>query len=368
MENKMIPMAFAAIDKEWDELIPQAIEIENVKDYVTWGKDNQYPEYLYGLYNDVSTLKTIIEGTADYVCGDDVVCNIKGFEKEVNTKGDTMRELVRLLARDYLTYGGYAVQVIRNKVGDIRELYYVDFRYLRSSKKNEVFWYSEEFSKKYVRSNKTIIYPKFVKENRDITSSILYVTNEKSKTYPTPRYSGSIKCCEMERLIDTYHLSSLENGFGGSYILNFLSGIPSDEMKAEIEKNVNEKFAGASNAGRILINFANGKDNCAVVQKLDVQDFGEKYESLAKRSKEQIYCAFRAIPQLFGMVVEGSGFNREEYLQSFAIFSRTVCRPIQQTICDNIDKIFGNPNSIYIKPFSIDVAEDISDNNEEVVG
>ena len=352
MDN-IIKIAFAATEKEWEQLIPQQTEVEGVKDYVQWGKDNQYPEYLYGLFNDVSSLKTIIEGTADYVCGNDVTCNIKGFDVEVNTKGDTMRELVRLLARDYLIYGGFAIQVIRNKVGDIRELYYVDFRYLRSSKKNEVFWYSEEFGKKYVRSSKTVVYPKFIKENRDITSSILYVTNEKSKTYPTPRYSGSIKACEIERNIDSYHLSSLENGFSGSYILNFLNGIPTDEMKAEIEKNVNEKFCGSSNAGRVLINFANGKDNATTLEKLDVQDFGEKYKAAAERAKNQIFTAFRAIPQLFGDMTAATGFNSQEFTESFKVFNRTVCQPIQKTICDSIDKIFNNKNSIEITPFSL---------------
>ena len=352
MDN-IIKIAFAATEKEWEQLIPQQTEVEGVKDYVQWGKDNQYPEYLYGLFNDVSSLKTIIEGTADYVCGNDVTCNIKGFDVEVNTKGDTMRELVRLLARDYLIYGGFAIQVIRNKIGDIRELYYVDFRCLRSSKKNEVFWYSEEFGKKYVRSSKTVVYPKFIRENRDVTSSILYVTNEKSKTYPTPRYSGSIKACEIERNIDSYHLSSLENGFSGSYILNFLNGIPTDEMKAEIEKNVNEKFCGSSNAGRVLINFANGKDNATTLEKLDVQDFGEKYKAAAERAKNQIFTAFRAIPQLFGDMTAATGFNSQEFTESFKVFNRTVCQPIQKTICDSIDKIFNNKNSIEITPFSL---------------
>lgn len=352
-ENKL-QMAFAAIDKNWEDLIPQPTEIEGAKKYVLYGTDNRYPDYLWGLFNDVSTLKTVIEGIADYVIGNDVICSVSGFEKEVNTKGDTMRELIRLLARDYLIYGGYAIQVIRNKVGDIRELYYVDFRYLRSSKKNDVFYYSEDFTKKYVRSNKTVIYPKFIKENRNVSSSILYVTNEKSKTYPTPRYSGSIKACEIERQIDTYHLSSLENGFGGSYILNFLNGIPSDEQKEEIERNVNEKFAGASNAGRILINFANGKDNATTLQKLDTQDFGEKYKATAERSKQQIFTAFRAIPQLFADMSAATGFNTTEFTESFKVFNRTVVRPLQQTICDSIDKIFGIGNSVNIKPFSIE--------------
>lgn len=352
-ENK-IQLAFAAINKEWDEIIPQLIETDSVKDYVLYGKDNQYPEYLYGLYNDVSTLKTVIEGTADYVVGNEVKCNINGFERQVNTKGDTIRELVRLCARDFLIYGGFAIQVIRNKIGNVKELYYMDFRYIRSSKKNDVFWYSEDFSKRYVRGNKTVVYPKFIPDAKNVASSILYVSNNKSSTYPSPRYSGSIKACEMERAIDTYHLSSIENGFGGSYIINFLNGIPTDEIKAEIEKNVNEKFCGASNAGRVLINFANGKDNATTLEKLDVTEFGEKYMAAAERAKNQIFIAFRAIPTLFADLSATTGFNSQEFSESFKVFNRTVCKPIQQTICDSIDKIFGSDNSINITPFSLD--------------
>lgn len=360
MENKKLQVAFAATNKEWDEVIPQLVETDSVKDYVLYGKDNQYPEYLYGLYNDVSTLKTIIEGTADYVIGDAVKCNIKGFETQINTKGDTLRELVRLCARDYLLYGGYAIQIIRNKVGDVRELYYMDFRYIRSSKKNDMFWYSEDFSKKYVRGNKTVVYPKFIPNAREVASSILYVSNNKSTTYPIPRYSGSIKACEMERAIDTYQLSSIENGFGGSYIINFLNGIPTDEVKAEIEKNVNEKFCGASNAGRVLINFANSQENATTLEKLDTTDFGDKYKAAAERAKSQIFTAFRAIPQLFGDMSAATGFNSQEFTESFKVFNRTVCKPIQQTICDSIDRIFGTDNSVNITPFSLeDETEDV---------
>jgi capsid portal protein len=332
--------------------------VETSKEYVLYGKDNQYPEYLYGLYNDVSTLKTIIEGTADYVIGDEVKCNMRGFETQVNRKGDTMRELVRLCARDWLTYGGYYIQVIRNKAGDIRELYYLDFRYVRSSKKNDVFYYSEDFGKKYIRSNRKVVYPKFMPDAKSIASSVLFVSNNKSSTYPIPRYSGSIKACEIERAIDTYHLSSIENGFGGSYIINFLNGIPTDEVKNEIERNVNEKFCGASNAGRVLINFANGKDNATTLEKLDTEDFGEKYKAAAERAKNQIFTAFRAIPQLFGDMSAATGFNSQEFTESFKVFNRTVCKPIQQTICDSIDKIFGNNNSINITPFSLETEKE----------
>lgn len=365
MENK-IQVAFAAIDKDYETYIPSFEERETIKSYVSYGKDNNIPDYLYGLYTDVSTLKTIINGTADYVCGDDVICNIKGFETEVNTKGDTIRELIKLCARDWLIYGGFAIQIIRNKVGEVRELYYMDFRYLRSSKKNEVFYYSEEYNRKYARSSKTVIYPKFIRENKNDSSSILYVTNEKSKTYPTPSYSGALKACEIEKNIDTYHLSSLENGFGGSYVLNFLNGIPTDEQKAEIEKNVNEKFCGSSNAGRVLINFANGKDNATTLDKLDVDDFGEKYKAAAERAKQQIFTAFRAIPALFGDVTATTGFNSQEFTESFKVFNRTVVKSISDTIIESIDKIFGIKNSVTITPFTLEGREKTSENKEVI--
>lgn len=358
MENKTVPMAFAAIEKEMEISIPVLEEGEaRGKNYITYGKDNNYPEYLWRLFLDVSTLKTIIMGTADYAAGDDVISNIPELSIEVNSKGDTLRELVNLCARDYLIYGGYAIQVVRNKAGKIGELYYIDFRYLRSNKKNDVFWYSEEYDKKYARNSKNIVYPKFIASAISVPTSILYVKNTKSQTYPIPRYSGALKACEIERHIDEFHLSSLENGFSGSYIINFLNGIPDDETKAEIERNMTEKFAGASNAGRMLLNFANGKENAATVEKLEVADFGDKYKAASERSREQIYCAFQAIPQLFGLTSAATGFSEQEFSEAFDLYNKTVVRSIQRTIVDSFDKIFGVKGSIEIIPFSINKTE-----------
>ena len=353
-KNNKIQVSFSAINKKYEENIPQFVEKEGIKEYILYGEDNQLPEYLYGLYNEVSTLRTIIEGTSDYVLGNDIKCNVSGFNVEVNQKGDTLREIIKLISRDYLLYGGYALQIIRNKIGDVREIYYLDFKNVRTSKKNDVIYYSEEFGKKYVRTNKTVRFPKFVAEDKTSPTSVLYVKNEKTKTYPIPRYSGALKSIEIERQISDYHLSALENGFNGSYIINFLNGVPDDEVKWEIEKNVSEKFCGSKNAGRILLNFANGKDNATTIDKLDVEDFGTKYESLNKWSKEQIFTAFQCSPIIFGSIAENKGFSRLEFTEAFELYNKTIVYNIQQMIIDNFDKIFGIKNSIEIIPFSLE--------------
>lgn len=360
-----VSLAFAAVDKKFETSIP-SFEESNTrgKDYVQYGEENQIPEYLYGLYLSVSTLRTVIDGTADYVAGNDCIFNLDNFKTEVNKKGDTAFELVRLLARDYNLYGGFAIEVLRNKNGEVGQLNYMDFRYIRSDKDNNVFWYSEEWDKKYSRSYKTIVLPKFVAEAKDVVRSIVYVKNEKSHTYPIPRYSGAIKAAEMERHIDEFQLSAIENGFGASYIINFLNGIPSDEQKAEIEKNMTEKFAGASNAGRMMLNFADTKDNAATVEKLDVTDFGDKYKAAATRAREQIFVAFRAVPAIFGLMTESKGFAEEEFEQAFRLYNRTAVKPVQRVICDTMDKIFGVKNSLTIDAFTID--EDKNNNDAQI--
>ena len=358
MDNK-VSMAFSAINKALDSYIPKLTQEETRgKDYIQYGENNLYPEFLHGLYEDVSTLKTIIDGTAGYVAGDDAICNVPGFEVQVNRKGDTMRNLIKWLAKDYNIYGGCAIEVIRNAKGAVAELNYIDFRYLRTNKDNTVFWYSKEYAKKYVRSTTTLVYPKYMKDS-DAPASVMYIKNDVSSTYPIPRYSGAVKACLIESKIDDLHLNSLENGFMGSYIINFLSGIPTPEQKDQIEKDINEKFAGTENSGRILLNFANGEENAAKVEKLDITDFSDKYKAAAERSREQIYCSFQAIPQIFGLMTAATGFSRQEFEEGLSVYLGTVVRDIQRTLGDAFDKIFGVKNSVTIKPFSLNN----SDNN-----
>lgn len=351
-KNNIISLAFAATDKYLEKGVPELKETEcRGKNFINYGEDNNYPDFLNDLYYGVSTLKTIIDGTANYVAGDDVT--FYDGTVEANRKGHSWRHIVENAAKDYCKYGGFALQVIRNKGGQVSEVYNLDFRFVRSDKDGEAFYYSEDFGKKYGRANKMIVYPKFLTNSTE-PASVIYVKNTLSETYPIPRYSGAIKACLIEEAIDDLHLNALENGFMPSYLISLLNGVPTDEQKAEIERDIEEKFCGSRNAGRIILNFAVGKDNGAQVDQLDITDFSEKYQAAAERSREQIYTAFQAVPQLFGLTSISTGFNEQEFKEAFKLYNRTVVRGIQRTICDVVDRAFGIKNSLTIKPFSID--------------
>lgn len=359
-------ISFAAIDPYIDThiILPEE-KFVSAKDLMEWGTRNSYPDYLLDLYNNVPTLRAIINGNIDFITGDDV--SILPLTQHLqngimNNRGDHIREQIKDISKDYEIYGGFALQIIRNLIGEVAEVYYIDMRFLRTNKEGNVFYYCEDWSKS-VRKD-VIVYPAFMPNlnwdalddearNRN-ASSILYVKNVHSQVYPAPLYAASIKACEIERLIDDFHLSDINNHFVSSAIINFNNGIPDDDVKEQIEREFTEKFCGASNGGRTAFSWNPNKESATDIVEFEVKDFGERYKSLSDHSKQQIFTAFRANPNLFGIPTEGNGFANEQYAESFKLYNRTQIKPVQRMIADAYDKIYGQPKVLTIIPFSMD--------------
>lgn len=351
MSNMKNNIRFAAINRRVEQNIILPTEtLVSGKQYIQWGDRNRYPEYLLSLYQDCATLRSVICGAVDYVCGDKVE-SVVLTEKRINRAGDTKESLLEMLARDYFTFGGFAIEVVRNREGDVAEVSALPLQYLRSDKYNEAFYYSEDWGKS---ANKYILLPKFVPEHKDIMRSVYFYKNANCKTYPEPIYAASVKPCEIERSIDDYHLNAISNGFAGSFIVNFNNGIPDDEIKDQIERAFNAKFSGSENAGRIAFCWNENKESATTLDKLEVDDFGDRYNSLSKHSRQQIFTAFRAHPNLFGIPTESLGFSEEEYASTFKLFNRTIIRPAQQRICNALNDIFGIEGALTITPFTLE--------------
>lgn len=366
--NTRTNVAFAALDPYLERNIVSPKEtVVRGKDFVEWGDGNAYPDYLLDLTKTVPTLRSIICGTVEFIAGDDVTINPLNPAwpvGQMNARGDMIAEQVEDLARDYMTYGGYALQIIRDFTGRVAEVYYLDMRFLRTNKECDVFWYSEKWGEKGIKKN-AVIYPAFrwdiadkwasmtdEERNRN-ASSILFVKTTHSQVYPMPIYAASVMACEIERMVDEYHLNSIENGFAPSMIINFNNGEPSDKQKQEIEEEVTEKFTGPSNAGRFMLCWNKNKESATTFEVPQVTDFGEKYKALAENSREKIFTAFRAYPNIFGLST-ATGFSIEEFDSAFKLYNRTTVRPVQRMIADTYDKIYGEKGVLNIKPFSLD--------------
>ena len=366
-ENVRANVSFAALDPYIESNIVSPKEtLIHGKDMVEWGDGNMYPDYLISLTETVPTLRSIINGTVDFIAGDNVTINPLNPLwpiGQMNGRGDMISEQVEDIARDQMTFGGFALQVIRGRDGRVAEIYHLPMRFLRANKECDVFYYCEDWQKRGRKD--TIVYPAFIpgleekwfelddEARNSHASSVLYVKTDHTHTYPVPVYGASVKACETERMIDDYHLNAVANGFNPSMIINFNNGIPTDEMKEEIERNIDEKFGGPQNAGRYILSWNPNKESATTFEVPNITDFGEKYKALAETCRERIFTAFRAYPNIFGLST-ATGFSIEEFDSAFKLYNRTMVRPVQRMIADAYEKIYGQKGVLNITPFSLD--------------
>lgn len=348
--NEKVSLSFAAIDKV---LVNNIVENEEVevkgKDFISWGKNNDYPNYLADLYNSSTTLRSVINQVADFISGNKVTTDYPVFSTQCNSKGETIEDVVHQIALSLLIYGGFVVNVTKNRYNQIAALNVLDFKNIRSNKDNTEFYYSDSWGIKYGRAQANK-YPRYTNDGNQ-ANSILYYKNSYYTTYPNPVYGAATIAAEAEKAVGEYHLNAITNGFAGGIILSLNNGVPSDEQKAEIEENFVEKFCSYKNAGRAMIVYSNSGDNAPTLSEVKTDDFSEKYKALMDNSRQQIYTSFGVHPVLLGNVVNNGTFNSEDFNEAWKLYSRTRVRSWQRVIVTTLAKLGVK---ITIMPFTID--------------
>lgn len=351
-------VSFMAIDKYVDDSIVYPTEVANAKGFVAWGDQNDYPQYLRSLYYDVPTLHSIIDGMSDYIAGEGVTTLVPEWTERENNRSQTLNDLVKLCAKDLATYNGFALNIIRDKAGAIADIYWLDFSRCRTNEDGTKVYYSTEWNKRGGRV-KYIEYDSFTsntKSNPD--STIFYYKNDMTKVYPTPLWGAAVLPCEIERKINIYHYNLINNGMSSNYIVNFNNGVPTDEMKEEIEDNFYDKFCGVENTGRPMLSFNPTKDNEVTITKVDADNYADRWNALYDTTKQQIFTAFRCSPILFGIDQEKTGFNANEYNEAYKLFQQTMIVPMQREIEKVFDKIFMTKGFMHIVPFKNNIITD----------
>jgi len=340
-ESAQQQLSFAAIDIKVEQLVVAPTESRTgAGSWVRWGDGNQYPHFIGRMAKECNTLRACILGLADYVCGDDIVSTVPGAA-----------DIIRATAISAGTFGGWAWHVVRAKDGTLIPVEVLRVPFLRTDEDCQQFWYDEKWHKGSY--GKHTVYGKWINQPGQ-QEGIVWVKLWGDDAYPEPCWSAAVKSALTEIGTDDYHLGNIERGFMASYILNINNGIvPTDDEKKAIEREIARKLFGAHNAGRVMLSFNRNKDFMTTTQKLDSADFSDKYMQLDKHSARQIFTAFRANPNLFGVATESNGFNSEEYEQAFKLFNRTMVLPIQRRIIDVWEKLYG-PGTLTIKPFTLE--------------
>lgn len=322
-------------------IVPDVVDKKTSKKYINWGEDNKLPNYLWDNYLSCSNLQAIVNTVVDFVIGEgvDTVFSQQDF-------ADNIQKWVT----DYILFGGFAVEGLRNRNGDIAQLNYMNVMNVRVDEELTTAFLSNNWGS---WSGKDIIELPLYKEDEKQSHFIYYFRGNITRNInPIPIYIASLKSIEILNNVKNFHLNNLNNGFSASSIINLNDGTIKTRELSEIKKQLEEKFTGSSNAGKFILMNGGDKEHAATVEKLDADNFGDLYQTLDKSSKEDLYVAFRINPILVGVNVQ-TGFSKEEFENAFALYNSTMITPIKNIFIKHFKKL-GVPVSF--KDFKINWA------------
>ena len=118
--------------------------------------------------------------------------------------------------------------------------------------------------------------------------------------YYTPiDYSGALPYALLEEEIADYLINDVKNGFSGTKVINFNNGIPSDEKRDEIKRDVLNKLTG-SKGEKVIVAFNSNAESKTTVDDIPLNDAPAHYEYLSKECFEKLIVGHRVTsPMLF---------------------------------------------------------------------
>lgn len=324
--------------------------------YVEYGADNNYFQFLIDRYLNSTTNNAIISGCSNMIYG-------KGISAlDGNKKPDEYAKMLSLIKPNALRkvalerklLGMAAMQIGYDK-GKVSFIEHFPMHTLRAEKCNdkgeiEAWYYHPDWANKKPSEELKRI-PAFGFGNKkDVEIYVIkpYLTGFH---YYTPvEYSGCLTYALMEEEIADYLINDIRGGFSGTKIINFNNNIPSEEKREQIANDVKQKLTG-SKGQKTIVSFNASKENQTEVIDVPLNDAPAHYEYLAKECFEKLIEGHKVTsPMLLGIRDTGGGFsnNADEIKTSLLMYDNLVIKPYQLEIIEALDTILA-VNNIKLK-------------------
>lgn len=332
---------------KFDRAVQPKFEEKRGKGWVEFGELNNYPKYLIELYNESPKHGAIVKSKCTYIYG-------KGFENGglANSRGESWNNILKKCIKDDELFRGYFLQVIWNRIGQIAEVYHIDFAKVRVSKDLKTYYIKNDWAD---YKEKPREYPAF-NTNDKFGSQILYIKeyNNLSETYPLPSYFQGLNYIESDIEVSRHILGNAKQGFVGSTLINLNNGTPHEEKQGEVERSLLKKFTG-SDGKRVVIMFNPSRENSAEIVNLGTTMLTkEDFTNINNLIQQEIFACHQIVsPALMGIKTEGQLGSRTEIRDAYEIFNNTYVQERQgefNTMFTQLRNLKGEPGEYTIQP------------------
>lgn len=357
-----------------EPLLPVFSEVFQRYPWVMYGENNQMPAYLISRYNNCAIHKAVVISKREQIMGDGLVSlnNPMATINLINSK-ENVSDVMRKCALDLVLFGGYALNIVWSRDRkSIAEIYHLDFSRVRCGKISEdtdeieKYYYSPEWSN--IRKFPPTEYDAFNQEDGDPSQIYYYKQYSPSNSYyPQPDYSGAIAAINIDVQIKEFHSNNLMNGMLPSLWINMNNGIPGEEEQRLVTRALESQFTSVNNAGRPIISFNESKELSPEITQIATSGNDQYYSTIYDDIVRTILSAHRVSSgELYGISTAGKLGTRNEIVDHSEYFRKMVIQPYQKELLLCFDKLislkFQKPTSFEIKPLSIFLTGDVTDN------
>ena len=319
------------------------------KDWVAYGSDNNYYQYLIELFTNSATNNAIINGVSSMIYGKglDALDNSTKTEEYAAMRSIFSNDCLRKVSLDLKLLGEASFQVTYQD----KRVYKAEHfprQTLRAEKCNEegkieAYYYFPDWGNiKPADKPKRIASFGFGNgKEPEIKIAKRYISGY--DYYCPVDYQGGLAYAELESEVSDYLINDVQNGFSGTKVVNFNNGIPDQDQQLSIKNDVMRKLTG-SRGEKVIIAFNNNAESKTTIDDVPLNDAPAHYEYLSTECSNKLMVAHRITsPLLLGIRTGNSGLgnNADEIKTASLLFNNVTIRPYQNLLIDCIGDILA---------------------------
>lgn len=337
---------------------PELIQNPDRKnDWISYGVDNNFGAYLLTLL-DKSSIHSSIQFNKINMSVGKGITNAKpfpsneiafAFQEFINkpNSDETIEDLSYKLFHDLVIFGAYALEIIWSKDrNSIASIHHLPYEKVRTGKpvdgKITHYYYSDDWT----QIKKKEFEPQYIKafdlEDRKDPRQLMVIKeyNASSPYYGKPQYYSTIKYCEIDGLVASFHLNSMEGGLSADYIiqLNNAEGM-SQEEQDELYYSIKQELSGAK-GNKWMLTFGSGVDQQPTVIQIPTSNTDEKFLTLQEACMQNILTGNKLTnPGLAGIKTPQGLGSKDELLDAFNLYYESVITKLTKLVTKTYDQI-----------------------------
>jgi hypothetical protein len=369
--------------------IPLPIEKQKAgQQWVSWGDNNDYPQFLIGLYYNSSIHGGIVNSKVKYIASSGLDAQTNDLPKWelIKKNGNapfSLDEISLMVAKDFELLDSFAILFKKNPISKFWDAHHVSTELIRKGEDSSFFYYSENWKERNQTEEKTGF--KKIKNIEDLSledkECLLYVSSRSKQhildektglltksVYPIPSYSGAIKSIMASIEMNYFRYSEVVNSFKGGTMINIPTGAPDNEHdKKKLIAQLKGDATDRDKQGGIVVTFSRGSENAPTVTQINGNNLDQRYLLTQESIIDDIMVGHSVIsPTLFSIKTAGQLGGSQELETAYQLFMNNYALERQKIITDALEYAHYTLNNFYGDIFFISKPLNLSGKTEEV--